>query len=254
MGNHLLQRRGAGRGRLAARSSPGYWRDEFGVVWNRTVDPDIGVIEDYQFGERSLAGYRFPDPAAPARWEGTRARRWSAAATATPSAPSASRSSSAPGPARHGEPADGHGRGAGVRGRAARRHLRLQRGASSSEAVKYDIDAVLLRRRLGPAARPDHGADAVAALHQAAPRSACTARSRQRGKFVIIHSCGKVQELFPELIEIGLDFFNPFQPEVMDVVEMKRQYGDRLTFLGGVSTQKVLPYGTPDDVRRRPSG
>lgn len=40
---------------------------------------------------------------------------------------------------------------------------------------------------------------------------------------VFIHSCGDVDELFPELIEIGVDVFNPFQPEVMDVYEMKKK-------------------------------
>ena len=67
---------------------------------------------------------------------------------------------------------------------------------------------------------------------------------------VFIHSCGDVDELFPELIEIGLNVFNPFQPEVMDVYEMKKKYGDKLTFYGGLSTQRTLPYGTPDDVKR----
>ena len=73
--------------------------------------------------------------------------------------------------------------------------------------------------------------------------------AKEAGKFVSIHSCGKVQELFPQLIELGLDCFNPFQPEVMDVYEMKRLYRGRLSFWGGVSTQRLLPYGTPDEVR-----
>ena len=73
--------------------------------------------------------------------------------------------------------------------------------------------------------------------------------AKKAGKFVTIHSCGKVQEVFPQLISIGLDCFNPFQPEVMDVYEMKRLHGDKLSFWGGISTQKLLPYGTPDEVR-----
>lgn len=72
---------------------------------------------------------------------------------------------------------------------------------------------------------------------------------RKAGKYVVIHSCGKVDELFPELIELGLNVFNPFQPEVMDVFEMKRLYGDKLTFYGGISTQRTLPYGTPEQTR-----
>jgi uroporphyrinogen decarboxylase len=77
---------------------------------------------------------------------------------------------------------------------------------------------------------------------------------KSRGKFVFIHSCGKVDEIFPDLIGIGLDVFNPFQPEVMDVFEMKRLFGDRLSFFGGISVQRTLPYGTvtetKDEIRR----
>jgi uroporphyrinogen decarboxylase len=72
---------------------------------------------------------------------------------------------------------------------------------------------------------------------------------KARGRRVFIHSCGKVDELFPDLIECGLDVFNPFQPEVMDVRAAKRAFGDRLSFYGGISTQRTLPYGTPDQVR-----
>ena len=67
---------------------------------------------------------------------------------------------------------------------------------------------------------------------------------------MFIHSCGKVDELFPELVECGVNVFNPFQPEVMDVFEMKRKHGDRLSFYGGISTQRTLPYGSVDDVKR----
>jgi uroporphyrinogen decarboxylase len=72
--------------------------------------------------------------------------------------------------------------------------------------------------------------------------------ARSKGKYVMIHCCGKVDELFPDLIECGLDIFNPFQPEVMDVFEIKRRYGDRLCFYGGISTQRTLPYGTVAEV------
>ena len=73
---------------------------------------------------------------------------------------------------------------------------------------------------------------------------------RRADRMVTIHSCGKVDELFDDLIEIGLNGFNPFQPEVMDVEELMQQYRGRLTFIGGLSTQKTLPYGTVEDVRR----
>ena len=43
--------------------------------------------------------------------------------------------------------------------------------------------------------------------------------------------------------------FNPLQTECMDIAELKRSFVDKLAFWGGISTQKTLPYGTPDDVR-----
>jgi uroporphyrinogen decarboxylase len=68
------------------------------------------------------------------------------------------------------------------------------------------------------------------------------------GKYVFIHSCGDVDELFDDLVGIGLNCFNPFQPEVMDVHSLMQQYRGRLTFHGGLSIQKTLPYGTPEEV------
>lgn len=69
------------------------------------------------------------------------------------------------------------------------------------------------------------------------------------GKDVWVHSCGCITRLLPSLVEMGLDALNPVQPECMDIAELKRLYGAKLTFWGGLSTQRTLPYGTPDEVR-----
>jgi uroporphyrinogen decarboxylase len=69
------------------------------------------------------------------------------------------------------------------------------------------------------------------------------------GKYVFIHSCGDVDELFDDLIDIGVNCFNPFQPEVMDVLALMQRYRGRLAFHGGLSTQRTLPHGTIDDVQ-----
>ena len=58
--------------------------------------------------------------------------------------------------------------------------------------------------------------------------------------------------LIPYLIETGFDILNPVQTSArnMDPRELKAKFGDRLTFWGGgVDTQRVLPFGTPDEVR-----
>jgi len=72
---------------------------------------------------------------------------------------------------------------------------------------------------------------------------------KSKDKYVMIHCCGKVDGILPELIECGLDIFNPFQPEVMNVFEVKKLRGDRLSFYGGISIQRTLPYGTVDEVK-----
>ncbi len=73
---------------------------------------------------------------------------------------------------------------------------------------------------------------------------------KEAGKRVFMHSCGDVDELFEDLIAIGLDCFNPFQPEVMDVRALMQQYRGRLTFHGGLSTQRTLPHGSAAEVER----
>jgi uroporphyrinogen decarboxylase len=74
------------------------------------------------------------------------------------------------------------------------------------------------------------------------------------GKDVWVHSCGNIARLIPSLIEMKLDVLNPVQPEAMDIAVLKRDYGDQLTFWGGISTQRTLPYGTPDEVRAEARG
>ncbi len=67
-----------------------------------------------------------------------------------------------------------------------------------------------------------------------------------------IHSCGSVWALIPDFIAAGFDILNPVQCSAagMDPRELKKEFGDRLTFWGGgVDTQRTLPFGTPGEVR-----
>jgi len=71
-----------------------------------------------------------------------------------------------------------------------------------------------------------------------------------------IHSCGSVRGLIPDFIEAGFDILNPVQCSAagMDASELKKEYGAHLTFWGGgVDTQRTLPFGTADDVRKEVS-
>jgi uroporphyrinogen decarboxylase len=226
---------------------PDLWRDEFGVVWNKKGGMDIGTVVNCVFEARSLEGYTFPDSHLPCRY--------------------------------HKLPAFIDANRDRFRvvnfGKSLFERAWSMRGMenilidmieapewveelldaitafnldSIAEVVKYDIDAVMFgddwgaqrgllfsprlwRRLIKPR---------IAEMYKAV---------RQAGKAVFIHSCGKVEGLFPELIELGVDVFNPFQPEVMDLGEIKRQFGAQLAFYGGMSIQKVLPFGTPQEVR-----
>jgi uroporphyrinogen decarboxylase len=71
---------------------------------------------------------------------------------------------------------------------------------------------------------------------------------RARGLPIIMHSDGQIQPILPDLVEIGLTALNPVQPEVLDHAWLRREFGGRLAFYGGVSTQTVLPFSTPDEV------
>ena len=67
--------------------------------------------------------------------------------------------------------------------------------------------------------------------------------------YVFYHSDGNIEDVIPELIEIGVEVLNPIQPECMDPAELKKQYGDRLAFWGTVGIQHTMPFGTPQEVR-----
>ena len=69
-----------------------------------------------------------------------------------------------------------------------------------------------------------------------------------RGTAFFLHTDGKVDEIIPDSIEIGVDILNPVQPEVMDPATIKELCGDELVFFGGISVQNTLPFGTPQDV------
>jgi uroporphyrinogen decarboxylase len=69
---------------------------------------------------------------------------------------------------------------------------------------------------------------------------------------ILFHSCGSVYEFIPDFIEMGIDILNPVQVSAakMDSNTLKKEFGNDITFWGGgIDTQKVLPFGTPEEVR-----
>jgi len=224
------------------------FRDAFGVVWDRTIDKDIGNVEGCVLPEPTLEGYAFPDPVAPRCFAGIE--------------PLIARY-----PDRFRVFALGfslYERAWTLRGMANLMmdfldHPDFVRAlfdaivdwniAQVEQALKYDIDCVHFGDdwgqqsglQMGPRIWHEFIGPAAARMYRVV---------REAGRYVMIHSCGDVDELFDDLIEMGINCFNPFQPEVMDVDELLARYRGHLAFYGGLSTQRTLPYGSAEEVRR----
>jgi len=223
-------------------------QDLFGVVWDRSIDKDIGVVKGQVLKEPTLKGYNFPDPLASIVYAEV--------------------------PGKLEKFADRYrvfGIGFSLYERAwTMRSMQTllmdfydnphfvhellnciadYNIAQIKEILKYDIDAVMFGDdwgqqrglQMGPKLWHEFIYPVLKRMYGVVVEA---------GKKVFIHSCGDVDELFDDLVGIGLNCFNPFQPEVMDVSVLIPQYRGRLAFYGGMSTQKTLPYGTVDDVRR----
>ncbi len=222
-------------------------QDVFGVVWDRSIDKDIGTVRGLVLPEPTLKRYHFPDPLdrrfyadIPSKLQtyGDRYRVFQIGFSL-------------------------YERAWTMRGmenlmmdfyddpgfvRDLFNAIADYNLAQIKEACTYDIDAVYFGDdwgtqrglQMGPRLWREFIYPVLKRMYAAV---------HANGKAVFIHSCGKVDELFDDLIGIGLDCFNPFQPEVMDVAALMQKYHGRLSFHGGLSTQRTLAYGSAADVR-----
>jgi uroporphyrinogen decarboxylase len=71
------------------------------------------------------------------------------------------------------------------------------------------------------------------------------------GGKALFHSCGAISAFIPDLIQLGVDVLDPIQPvgALMSPERLKADFGGQLCFHGGIDMQKLLPFGTPDQVR-----
>jgi uroporphyrinogen decarboxylase len=83
-----------------------------------------------------------------------------------------------------------------------------------------------------------------------------TEQAHRHGLKAILHSCGSINRVIPRLIDAGVDALHPIQALAagMDAASLARQYNGKIVFIGGIDTQRLLPFGTPvqirDEVRR----
>lgn len=246
LGNHFLEL-GSDIGSFED-AGPDRVRDVFGVVWDRSVDRDIGVVTGCVLPEPTLDGYSFPDPLDPrffADIPGRIDRRPDRFRVFCLGFSLFERAWTLRGI--ENLYLDFHDHPQFVRTLLDR--IAAYNLAQVQEALRYDIDAVYFGDDWGQQRGLLMGYPLWREfIHPVLARLYGAVRAA--GRRVIIHSCGDVDELFDDLIELGVDCFNPFQPEVMDVDALLPRYRGRLSFWGGLSTQRVLPYGTPEEVRR----
>lgn len=68
--------------------------------------------------------------------------------------------------------------------------------------------------------------------------------------FIFYHSCGNISRIINDFIEIGIDILDPTQPGALDTKAIKNNFGDSMTFMGGVNVQHTLPFGSTDEVKQ----
>lgn len=75
-------------------------------------------------------------------------------------------------------------------------------------------------------------------------------KAHSLGMHFWLHSCGNIEAFLPRFIELGIDVIHPIQTYTMNERKVSSQFGDRITIWSGFDVQRVIPYGTPEDVRR----
>ena len=227
------------------------WRSELGTVWGKgPVDRnmgDWGGMVSHPLNGPSLDGYDFPDGTLPGRWSPVGELR-----------------------RRHPDTflvAIGHGlwehawalcgfeqyleytAGEEAFVEAVTEQLADFSCAATAQLKGLDVDAI----RFGDDWAFQHhlmmGAETWRRLFKKQYRRIYAA-ARDAGLVVMIHSCGNITEILPDLIEIGVQVVHPLQPEAMDVVQCQREFGRDLCFWGGLGSQSTLPNGTPEECRR----
>ncbi|MBI9058513.1 hypothetical protein L3049_18785 [Labilibaculum sp. DW002] len=244
LGNHILNL-GSDIG-FFEEVGPDLHQDVFGVVWDRSIDKDIGMPVEVLIKEPSMEGVVFPDPLDP--------RFFANIEPEIEKKPDMFRLFQI--------------------GFSLYERAWTLRGienllmdfmmypdfvhelftkiadyniAQMKKAMEYDIDAIYFGDDWGQQSGLIFGYDMWKEFVYPQLKRMYS-YARENGKYVMIHSCGDVDELFPDLVELGLNSFNPFQPEVMDIYTILPEYRGRLAFHGGLSMQKILPFGTVEDV------
>lgn len=227
--------------------NPNYFQDYFGVVWNRTVDKDIGVVEEYLLPEPSMGSYKMPEideQALRRNCETCLSAAGDTAAIFFIGFSMFERAWTLRGMENLltdmvTEPDFVHE----LLGAICEHNLKIL-----DIVLEYPFDGQYFGDDwgqqsgliMGPKMWREFIKPQVAKMY---------AKVKSKGRFIVQHSCGDINEILPDVIEIGLDVYQTFQPEIYDFKAVKKEYGKDLSFWGGISTQRDLPYVTPERVK-----
>ena len=247
IGNHIHEAYYSGN---PTEVRPGFFKDDFGVVWNRTgVDKDIGVIESKLLPAPDISLYRFPEPPE----ELLRSVCRDAVANRSDCFLIASIGFSLF--ERAWTLTSMEDLLAYMLTDADFVHDLMRAITDFNLKVlriyaEYDFDCFMFGDDwgqqkgliMGPLCWREFIKPYLTELY---------AFAKEHGKFIAQHSCGDIEQVFPDLIGIELDIYQTFQPEIYDIQSVKAACGDALSFWGGISTQRLLPFATPEQVTAR---
>ena len=251
-GDHLIWAGfGEPTGFVPEPTEPDCGRSEFGAVWARaardTTVGDWGELVSYPLHEPSLAGYRFPDGAAPGRANHI--------APVREQYPDHFLVVGGPGLFEAAWALCGFENYLGYIMsepdfvREVTERLADFSCAVLSQCAGMGVDGVRFGDDWGFQDRLMIRPEVWRRLYKKPYRRLFTT-ARDLGLVVMMHSCGNLTEVIPDLIDAGLEVFHPLQPEAMDVAHCHREFGRDISFWGGLGSQSTIPLGTPDDVRR----
>ena len=228
---------------------PGYVADDFGVVWNRTVDRDIGVVDALVLPEPDISAFKPPklDYDAMRRdFQNLLSRPDDTFKYGSVGFSMFERAWTLRGMENFlidmvTEPSFAHA----LLDAVCDFNMRI-----IELGLSYDVDGFYFGDDwgqqkgliMGPSLWREFIKPRVARMYAAV---------KAKGKFVIQHSCGDVSSIFADLIDIGLDCYQTFQPEIYDIRAVKAEYGRDLSFWGGISTQRLLPFASPDEIKAK---
>jgi len=227
--------------------SPGYYKDGFGVVWNRTgIDKDIGVVSEYLVTEENYKDYRAPYIDAAYIKQVTQSLLGSKLDTLRLGKISMTLFE----------------RAWSLRGM----ENLLEDFYLNPEIVEHILDA-LLEHNLkiidialeyeidGFYFGDDFGTQISLIMSPEIWRKFIKPRYKtmfdrikSKGRITALHSCGNINGLLGDLIDIGLDVYQTVQPEIYDLKQLKEEFGRYLCFWGAISTQQLLPYATQEEL------